>query len=140
MFRNVDRSKLTHKKYKELKLINPFLPHHYVDNCVAYIGTHDNDVLKSYLENHPEEHPYMMDYLGLYEPHHIYDTMIGSLMRSSAGVVIFTPQDLLRLGGETRMNTPGKADGNWRFRVLRNELSEGLASWVAIMTDEAHRN
>ena len=140
VFRNVDRSKLTHKKYKELKLINPFLPHHYVDNCVAYIGTHDNDVLKSYLENHPEEHPYMMDYLGLYEPHHIYDTMIGSLMRSSAGVVIFTPQDLLRLGGETRMNTPGKADGNWRFRVLRNELSEGLASWVAIMTDEAHRN
>ena len=140
VFENIDKSRLSHKQYKELKLINPFLPHHYIDNCVAYIGTHDNDVLKSYLENHKEEYPAMMDYLGLYEEKHIYDTLIGSMMRSDAGVVIYTPQDLLRLGGETRMNTPGKPDGNWRFRVLRKELSKDLASWLAIMTDEANRN
>ncbi len=139
VFRNVDRSSLNQKQYKELKLVNPFLPHHYIDNCVAYIGTHDNDVLKSYLENHPEEIPCMMDYLGLYEARHVYDTLIGSLMRSAAGIVIFTMQDLLRLGGETRMNTPGKASGNWAFRLLKDEASDDVANWLGIMTLEASR-
>lgn len=139
VFKNVDRSMLSHKQYKELKLINPFLPHHYIDNCVAYIGTHDNDVLKSYLETHREEIPYMMDYLGLDDERHVYDTLIGSMMRSGAGVVIYTMQDLLKLGGETRMNTPGKASGNWTFRLLRKEASKELANWLKIMTLEANR-
>lgn len=139
VFANIDRTKLNEKQYKELKLTNPFLPHHYVSNCVAYIGTHDNDVLKSYLETHKEEIPYMMDYLGLDDERHVYDTLIGSLMRSSAGVVIYTMQDLLKLGGETRMNTPGKASGNWTFRILKNEASKDLAAWLKIMTLEANR-
>ena len=80
-----------------------------------------------------------MDYLGLYEEKHVYDTLIGSMMRSAAGVVIYTMQDLLRLGGETRMNTPGRASGNWRFRLLRKEASKEVADWLKIMTLEANR-
>ena len=60
-------------------------------------------------------------------------------MRSAAGVVIFTMQDLLRLGGETRMNTPGKASGNWAFRLLKDEASDDVANWLGIMTLEASR-
>ncbi len=127
------------KMLKERKLINPYLPHNYDENCVAYIGTHDNDVLSNYLLEHKEEIPFMMDYLHLNKESDIYDTLIGSLMRSRANVVIFTIQDLLKLDSSTRMNTPGKADGNWTFRVLRKELNKELSSWLKIMSLEADR-
>lgn len=30
---------------------------------------------------------------------------------------MFTPQDILRLDNSARMNTPGRAEGNWMWRV-----------------------
>ena len=36
-------------------------------------------------------------------------------------------QDCLGLGAEGRMNTPGTAKGNWRWRLLRGEASPALA-------------
>lgn len=130
---------LTEKEIKEKKLVNPFLPHHYDENCVAYIGTHDNDVLSSYLKEHKEEIPYMLDYLNLKNEKDIYDTLIGSLFRSNAGVVIFTMQDLLKLGKETRMNIPGNKENNWRFRLHKSELKNELADWLKIMVEESSR-
>ncbi len=134
-----DLKLLTYKEIKEKKLTNPFLPHHYSENCVAYIGTHDNDVLSSYLKEHQEEIPYMLDYLNLTNPDDIYDTLIGSLFRSNAGVVIFTMQDLLKLGKETRMNTPGLGYNNWRFRLHKSEVKDELASWLKLMVEESSR-
>jgi 4-alpha-glucanotransferase len=34
-------------------------------------------------------------------------------------------QDLLSLGSEARLNSPGKPEGNWRWRLAPGEL-EGL--------------
>jgi 4-alpha-glucanotransferase len=34
-------------------------------------------------------------------------------------------QDLLGLGNEARMNTPGKSEGNWGFRLLPGQLDDG---------------
>lgn len=124
-------------KYEEL--INPYLPHNYESNCVAYIGTHDNDVEDNYLLEHPEEHSAMLDYLNISNVEDIHDTLIGSLMRSNANVVIFLPQDLLRLGKESRINTPGVAFGNWRFRFNRKHFSKELQNHLKIMVEEANR-
>jgi 4-alpha-glucanotransferase len=33
-------------------------------------------------------------------------------------------QDLLNLGREARMNVPGRADGNWRWRCTEEMLSD----------------
>lgn len=67
---------------------NDYLPHNYEKECVAYIGTHDNDTLKHFIETKPELVPSMLEYLGLSRVEDIQETMIGSLMRSNAEVVI----------------------------------------------------
>ena len=130
---------VTPRQFKEAKLLSPFLPHNYEENCVAYIGTHDNDVEANFIEENPQLKPAMKDYLCIWDDKDILDTMIGSLMRSRANVVIFTPQDLLHMDKYTRMNVPAKAEGNWQFRILKEELSDELANHLAVMTKEAGR-
>jgi 4-alpha-glucanotransferase len=43
-------------------------------------------------------------------------------------------QDYLGLGSEARINTPGTAEGNWRWRLLPGELTPELAKKIAAMT------
>ena len=45
-------------------------------------------------------------------------------MRSAAERVIFPVQDLLEYGMDTRMNTPGVADGNWTIRFTKEQLGK----------------
>lgn len=129
----------TQREFKEAKLLNPFLPHNYEENCIAYIGTHDNDVMASFLDENSSLKPAMKDYLCITRDEDILDTLIGSLMRSSANVVIFTPQDLLHMGAESRINTPGKASGNWQFRFLKSDFSKELSARLFAMSKEANR-
>ena len=43
---------------------------------------------------------------------------------SSPAIAAFAPaQDLLRLGSEARLNTPGKAAGNWTWRMTASQLA-----------------
>jgi 4-alpha-glucanotransferase len=48
-------------------------------------------------------------------------------------------QDLLGLGGRARMNTPGRAGGNWRWRLRRDQLTPRLARELRVLTREAAR-
>ena len=43
-------------------------------------------------------------------------------------------QDLLGLGDESRMNRPGKAEGNWRWRMLPDALTLELATRMRELT------
>jgi 4-alpha-glucanotransferase len=36
-------------------------------------------------------------------------------------------QDLLGLGAECRMNRPSETDGNWRWRLLKEQVRPDLA-------------
>jgi len=36
-------------------------------------------------------------------------------------------QDLLNVGREARMNLPGSAEGNWRWRATPNDLSRNVS-------------
>ena len=42
---------------------------------------------------------------------------------SGAGILMLPIQDLLGYGSDTRLNIPGKADGNWQYRVTREQLA-----------------
>ena len=53
--------------------------------------------------------------------------MIRGGMSSVADTFVVQMQDCLGLGAEGRMNTPGTAKGNWRWRLLRGEASPALA-------------
>ena len=94
-----------------------FLPHNYARNTIAYIGTHDNDTARGWWDNaSPRERAFAGSYLAA-GPHDIHWVMIRACCNSVANVAIFQLQDVLGLGFEHRMNTPGTVgDQNWSWR------------------------
>jgi 4-alpha-glucanotransferase len=107
---------------------DPFLPHNYVRNCVAYTGTHDNDTVLGWYKTAPrKEQEYARKYLGA-TARNLPWAMIRALWASVADTVVTPMQDLLELGPEARMNFPGKPAGNWGWRVGEEQLSAGLAA------------
>ncbi len=104
---------------------NPHQPHNYINNCIAYTGTHDNNTLLGYVWDLDEEtRKGMMEYCGYFDEDwdNCYDSIIRTMFQSHAGTVIFPIQDLLKFGMDTRLNIPGKADGNWSYRITREQL------------------
>jgi 4-alpha-glucanotransferase len=45
------------------------------------------------------------------------------MLGSHAGLVIIPIQDLLGFGSDTRLNVPGRADGNWKYRITKEQLN-----------------
>jgi 4-alpha-glucanotransferase len=80
--------------------------------------------------------------LRKYEPH-VDDDPVGSLIRTAWGsvadIAIAPLQDLLRLGTEARMNVPGVAEGNWRWRVEENQVTPTLLDDLADLTELYYR-
>ena len=100
-------------------------PHNYENNCVAYTGTHDNNTLLGYVwELDDRTRREMLAYCGYEDADWDsgYDNIIRTMLRSSAGLVILPIQDLLGYGADTRLNIPGKSDGNWSYRVTKEQL------------------
>lgn len=105
---------------------SPHMPHNYPSHCVAYTGTHDNNTLLGYVwEASPEERKRLFAYCGYdsEDIHHCYDSILRTMMESHAGLVIFPVQDLLLYGRDTRLNTPGKSEGNWAYRLTKDQLN-----------------
>ncbi len=103
---------------------SPHLPHNYENNCVAYTGTHDNNTLLGYIWEQDEANRCrILAYCG-YEGDwdRCYDAILRAMLASSAGLVILPVQDLLCYGSDTRLNTPGRSDGNWSYRLTREQL------------------
>ena len=114
---------------------NPFLPHHFPENCIVYTGTHDNDTTIGWYETAPDEQVHQMrEYLGVDGSDPAWH-LIEAAFESKAAWAIVPLQDVQRLGTEARMNTPGTPDGNWQWRtepsVLTDEMVEELASLTA---------
>ena len=103
---------------------SPHLPHNYVENCVAYSGTHDNTTLLAYtLELDEKTRSEMLSYIGFYgDGAASGDAVLRTISRSAAALVIFPIQDILGYGCDTRMNVPGVALGNWSYRVTKPQL------------------
>jgi len=110
---------------KGLDPANPFLPHNYVPDCVAYPGTHDNDTLAGWLTAASDvERKFVLDYLG-YTPADPCQALIREAMKSAAGLCVTPMQDLFGLGSEARMNIPSTLGGNWSWRLDPEALSAG---------------
>jgi 4-alpha-glucanotransferase len=106
---------------------DPFLPHNYIANCVAYTGTHDNDTVCGWLDTAPEnEREYALRYLNTDGSSFAW-SMIRAIWSSVAVYAITPMQDLLGLGGEARMNFPSRLGGNWEWRMADDDLSLDLA-------------
>lgn len=118
------------------------LPHNYPKNCVAYVGTHDNNTILGWLWDASEsERAYALRYCcfggnnwGEGGPHSgSCRAVIESVWRSSAVTAIVAVQDMLGYGKDARMNIPGTSEENWTFRVSEDALAsidEGYFSQI----------
>ena len=113
------------------------LPHTFTPDKVVYTGTHDNDtVLGWWASALPEkERVYARSYLGPAEDG-VNWAMIRCAINSVASLCVVPLQDLLGLGGDSRMNMPSRPEGNWRWRfhadMLRPEIAEKLGSLTEV--------
>jgi 4-alpha-glucanotransferase len=122
---------------------NPYLPCNFVHNTVAYTGTHDNATTRQWYEELPDyQRQNFWSYLKR-APGTNADAA-PQLMRlawsSPAALAIAPLQDLLNLGSEARMNVPGHADGNWRWRVREDMLSPQAFQWLRDLTESCKRS
>jgi len=54
---------------------------------------------------------------------------------SVAKMAIIPMQDLLGLGQEGRMNYPSVARGNWEWRLLPDQMTDGVAEFLRDLTE-----
>ena len=121
---------------------NPHLPENYVHNTVVYTGTHDNPPTRGWYEE-----------LGDAERRNLWRSvrraegtradaapvLLHRAWSSVAALAIAPLQDVLNLGNDARMNRPGSAEGNWRWRVTEDQLSESAFESLQELTRASSR-
>ena len=105
---------------------NPYQPHNYPRNCVAYTGTHDNNTMRGWFQAEADEavKARMSRYLGreLTVENVAWESW-RAVSASVADTVIAPLQDVLGLDAEARMNRPSQAQGNWDWRFQADMLT-----------------
>lgn len=127
-----------------------FMPKSYSAHCVAYSGTHDNDTVVGWFssqagagstrtaEEIEAESANALEYFGT-DGSEIHWDFIRSLYRSDAGASILPVQDLLGLGSEARMNTPGIPSGSWGWRLTDTAALASALAELHTLTRETNR-
>lgn len=127
-----------------------FIPESYDESCVAYTGTHDNDTVVGWFNsqigasstrNQSEieaERNEALAYFGG-DGSEIHKDFIRSLYQSNAAATVVPVQDLLGLGSEARMNTPGVASGSWGWRMPSFGNLEFALSELSLLTNSCGR-
>ncbi|MFO0888690.1 MAG: 4-alpha-glucanotransferase [Isosphaeraceae bacterium] len=121
-----------------------YLPHRFIPNCIAYTGTHDNDTSVGWLrstdvqttqskEQIRAERAFALRYVGSRGREFHWD-LIRAVLASVADVAIIPMQDILGLDSSARMNTPGRAEGNWGWRFTPDQLTPEIRDRLARMT------
>jgi 4-alpha-glucanotransferase len=115
------------------------LPHNFDINTVVYTGTHDNDTTQGWYTRVGQP---TRDRLSNYVGHAVSDAaweLIRVGMASTGDLFLAPVQDILSLGNEARMNSPGQPSGNWCWRVGPNALTPELARRLADMVQLYNR-
>jgi 4-alpha-glucanotransferase len=117
--------------------VNPYAPHNYIKNCVAYTGTHYNNTIKGWYQREisAEDKKRIFEYVGHeIAEDQIHWELIKLVMNSVADMVIIPLQDILGLGEDSRTNLPASAKGNWRWRFKPEMLSPSIARKLSEIT------
>jgi len=104
------------------------LPHAVDENSAVYTGTHDNATTLQWWNEgaRPAEKALLCAYLNTdgAEPHR---DLIRAAWATPARTAIVPMQDVLGLGGEARMNLPGREAGNWGWRMKKGAATKAMA-------------
>jgi 4-alpha-glucanotransferase len=118
---------------------NPHLPDNYPRTVVAYPGTHDNDTTAGWWRSASEEERAAALAKAGPGGEPIHWRLLRAVLRSRADLAVVPAQDLLGLGSEARMNTPGTPAGNWSWRLAPGLLTPELAARLLGETRAAGR-
>ena len=121
---------------------NVHLPHNCTVNSVVYTGTHDNATTREWFEDLPDPGKRCVwEHLKRPggETREAAPELIRLAWTSPAALAITPLQDLLNLGSEGRMNIPGHADGNWRWRATNNMMAARNFEWLGELTRASSR-
>ena len=100
---------------------NPHRLENHHEQQVVYTTTHDTDTLRG---RFPDRDSWELIRLALSSP---------------AALAMIPLQDVLGLGSEARMNTPGEPTGNWAWRLEPGQLTDDDATLLRAATASAHR-
>jgi 4-alpha-glucanotransferase len=106
---------------------NVHVPHRHVRECVVYTGTHDNDTTLGWYSRLDPGARERVDFYLRVTPGAMPEALIRAALGSVGQLAIIPAQDLLGLGSEARLNTPGTASGNWMWRLPPDALTLQLA-------------
>jgi len=121
---------------------NPYLPRNFVNNVVVYTGTHDNPPTREWYEQLPDSQKQTLSsYLKrqLKNSAEAAPALVELAWSSAAALSVAPLQDVLHLGGGSRMNVPGRPAGNWRWRVSEEMLSTSAFPWLCDLTERSKR-
>jgi 4-alpha-glucanotransferase len=117
--------------FEEIGPKNPHVPYNHVPNSFVYPGTHDNDTTTGWFEKlRVDQKAQMSRYLN-FEVNDPAWNLIRVTMASVGCGAVVPMQDVLALGSEARMNLPGSAEGNWRWRMKGDYADRGGAEGLA---------
>jgi 4-alpha-glucanotransferase len=113
---------------------NKHLPHWYTPDFAVYTGTHDNDTAIGWLASRGERERAHALLYAQSDGREFHWDLIRLALASVADTAIIPLQDVLGCGSESRMNTPGRASGNWSWRCAAEQLAPETSARLAALT------
>jgi 4-alpha-glucanotransferase len=111
---------------------NPYIPHNYSENFIAYTGTHDNNTIRGWYRHEGNKHHDQIEqYVGKSLTEDDIHLTMGRLAYSSvANIAILPLQDVLGLDEIARMNTPASGENNWKWRLLPGQITTDACNYL----------
>jgi 4-alpha-glucanotransferase len=106
---------------------NPHLPAHHAEHSVVYTGTHDNDTTLGWWRSLRDDTRDLVRSVLLDPDEEMPWALVRLAHSSRAQLAVVPAQDLLGLGSDARMNTPGVPQGNWTWRAENGAFDRALA-------------
>lgn len=113
---------------------NPHLMENHPVAAMVVTGTHDTDTIAAWWQGagdderrraREEAHARGVQQ----DPPHLM--LVGLALSSRAALAVVPIADLLGLGSEARINTPGTTGGNWCWRLDEALLDDAVARWAS---------
>jgi 4-alpha-glucanotransferase len=125
-------------------------PTTYIPELASFTGTHDNDTSCGWwraLRRSAQASPRSAEAATLNrvkfylqrDGREIHWSLIQAVLTSVANIAVIPMQDVLGLGSEARMNQPGKAKGNWRWRLQKEQIEPSLVHRLRGLTEVSGR-
>lgn len=108
-------------------------------NWAVYTGTHDNDTTNSWFSQIDENERHRVRAYLRTDSAAIHRKLAELVLHAPAKWAILPLQDVIGLGGEARMNTPGTTAGNWGWRFSDDMITKETVKWLRDATFAAGR-